>query len=81
MSLFVIICHYKSCQCCYLVKVPLLLVQVGGQSIGPLHINHEVLNLTLEPLFGLLKRGTLGVYCLNLFLSFLKALGQLLPVL
>lgn len=70
----------KSCQRFYLVKVPLLLVQVGSQSIGPLHINHEVFHLTLEPLFGFLKGSTLGIHCLNLFLSLLKALCQLLPV-
>ena len=64
----------------HLVKVPLLLVKVGSQSIGPLHINHEVLHLTLESLFGLLQRGTLGIHSLNLFLSFLKALGKLFPV-
>ena len=43
----------------HLVKVPLLLVKVGSQSVGPLHINHEILHLTLESLFGLLQRGTL----------------------
>ena len=64
----------------YLVKVPLLFVQVGGQPISPLHVNHEVLHLTLEPLFGFLQRSTLGVHSLNLLLSLLKALGKLFPV-
>ena len=54
-----------------LVKVSLLLVKVGSQTIGSLHINHEVLNLTLESLLGLLQRSTLGVDGLNLFLSLL----------
>ncbi len=64
----------------YLVKVPLLLVQVGSQPVSPLHISHEVLHLTLESLFGFLQRGTLGIHRLNLLLSLLKALGQLFPV-
>ena len=64
----------------YLVKGPLLLVQVGGQPISSLHINHEVLHLTLEPLFGLLQRCTLGVHSLNLLLSLLKTQGQLFPL-
>merc|ERR1719481_2288688 len=63
--------------CQHLVKGPLLLVQVGGQPISSLHINHEVLHLTLEPLFGLLQRCTLGVHSLNLLLSLLKTQGQL----
>lgn len=63
----------------YLVKVPLLLVKVGSQRIGSLHINHEVLHLTLESLFGLLQRSTFGIYSLNLFLCLLQALSQLLP--
>merc|ERR1719347_72206 len=40
--------------CQNLVKVPLLLVQVGSQAVGPLNINHEVLHLSLQPLLGLL---------------------------
>jgi len=64
----------------YLVKVPLLLVKVGRQTIGSLHINHEVLHLTLESLFGLLQRCTFGVHCLNLFLCLLQTLSQLFPV-
>ena len=63
----------------YLVKVPLLLVKVGSQSVSPLHIDHEVLHLTQESLLGLLQRGTLGVGSLNLLLSILKALSQLFP--
>ncbi|CAG6010318.1 unnamed protein product [Menidia menidia] len=61
-----------------LIKVPLLLVQVGSQSISSLHINHEVLHLPLQPLLGLLQRSTLGVDRLNGFLSILKALGNAL---
>ena len=61
----------------YLVKVPLLLVKVGGQRISSLHINHEVLHLTLKPLLGLLQRGTLGVHSLDGLLSILQALGKL----
>lgn len=72
--------HTEYCKCCHLVKVPLLLVQVSSQSIGPLYINHEVLHLTLKPLFGFLKRSALGIHCLNLLLSLLETLGQLLPV-
>ena len=64
----------------HLVKVPLLLIQVGSQAIGSLNINHEVLHLSLQPLLGLLQRGTLGVGGLNGLLSFLKTLSQLLPV-
>ena len=64
----------------YLIKVPLLLVKVGSQRIGSLHINHEVLHLTLQPLLGLLQRGALGVHSLNGFLSILQALGKLFPI-
>ena len=64
----------------HLVKAPLLLVQVGGQGIGPLNVNHEVLHLSLQPLLGLLQRGTLGVGGLNGLLSLLETLSQLLPV-
>lgn len=64
----------------YLVKVPLFLVKVCSQTIGSLHINHEVLHLTLESLFGLLQRCTFGVHSLNLFLCLLQTLSQLLPV-
>ena len=64
----------------YLVKVPLLLVKVGGQRISSLHINHEVLHLSLQPLLGLLQRGTLGVHSLDALLSILQALGKLFPV-
>ena len=64
----------------YPVKVPLLLIQVGSQGIGPLNINHEVLHLSLQPLLGLLQRGTLGVGGLDSLLSILETLSQLLPV-
>ena len=64
----------------HLIKVPLFLVQVGGQAVGSLHINHEVFHFTLESLFGFLQRGALRIHSLNLFLSLLKTLGQLLPV-
>ena len=63
-----------------LIKVPLFLVEVGGQTVGPLHINHEVFHFTLESLLGLLQRGTLGIHSLDLLLSLLKTLGELLPV-
>ncbi|TNN71143.1 hypothetical protein EYF80_018663 [Liparis tanakae] len=63
------------------LPVHLTLNLIGSQTVGPLHINHEVLHLTLESLFGFLKRSTLGIHCLNLFLSLLKALGQLFPLL
>lgn len=36
----------------HLVKVPLLLIEGRAGSIGPLHVEHEVLNLILEPLLG-----------------------------
>ena len=64
----------------HLIEVPLFLVKVGSQTIGPLHINHEVFHFTLESLFGLLQRGALGIHSLDLLLSFLKTLGELLPV-
>ena len=64
----------------HLIKVPLLLVKVGSQSIGSLNVNHEVLHLTLQPLLGLLQGGALGVHSLNGFLSILQALGKLFPV-
>ena len=64
----------------HLIKVPLFLVEVGSQTVGPLHIDHEVFHLTLESLLGLLQRGTLGIHSLDLLLSFLKTLGKLLPV-
>ena len=64
----------------HLIKVPLFLVKVGSQTIGPLHINHEVFHFTLESLFGFLQRGALGIHSLDLLLSFLKTLGELLPV-
>ena len=64
----------------HLIEVPLFLVQVGGQAVGSLHINHEVFHFTLESLLGLLQRGTLGIHCLDLLLGILKALGELLPV-
>ena len=67
--------------CCrfYLVKVPLLFVQGCAGSVCPLHVEHEVLNLILEPLLGLLKGGAFGVHSFYMFLSFLQTLGQLLP--
>ena len=67
--------------CCrsYLVKVPLLFVQGCTGSVGPLHVEHEVLNLILEPLLGLLKGGTFGVHSFYVFLSSLQTLGQFLP--
>lgn len=64
----------------HLVKVPLLLVEVGGQCVGSLNINHEVLHLSLQPLLGLLQGGALGVGRLNGLLGILQTLGQLLPV-
>lgn len=78
VTLLVRYCH-KS-RSCYLIKVPLFLVQVGSQSISPLHINHQVLHLTLESLLGFLQRGTFGIHSLELLLSLLKTLGQLFPV-
>ena len=63
----------------HLVKVPLLLIKSCAGSIGPLHVEHEVLNLILEPLLGLLKGGAFGVHCFYVFLSILQTLGQLLP--
>ena len=63
----------------HLVKVPLLLIESRAGSIGPLHVEHEVLNLILEPLLGLLKGGTFGIHCFYMFLSILQTLGQLLP--
>ena len=63
----------------YLIKVPLLLVKVGSQTISSLYINHEVLHFTMKPLLGLLQRGTLWVHSLNALLSFLQTLGKLFP--
>ena len=63
----------------HLVKVPLLLIESRAGGIGPLHVEHEVLNLILEPLLGLLKGGAFGVHRFYVFLSFLQTLGQLLP--
>ena len=63
----------------HLIKVPLLLVKVGSQTISSLHINHEVLHLTLQPLLGLLQRGAFGVHSFNGFLSILETLGKLFP--
>ena len=64
----------------HLIEVPLFLVKVGGQTVGSLHIDHEVFHFTLESLFGFLQRGALGIRSLNLLLSVLKTLGKLLPV-
>ena len=64
----------------HLIEVPLFLVKVGGQSVGSLHVDHEVFHFTLESLLGLLQRGALGIHSLNLLLSILKTLGELLPV-
>ena len=64
----------------HLIEVPLFLVQVGGQTVGSLHVDHEVFHLTLESLLGFLQRGTLGVHSFDLLLSLLETLGQLLPV-
>ena len=63
----------------HLVKVPLLLIKSCAGSIGPLHVKHEVLNLILEPLLGLLKGGAFGVHSFHVFLSSLQTLGQFLP--
>ena len=62
----------------YLIKVPLLFVESRAGSIGSLHVNHEVLDLILEPLLGLLKGGTLGIHSFYMFLSILQTLGQFL---
>ena len=67
------------CRQSHLVKIPLLLIESCAGSIGPLHVEHEVLNLILEPLLGLLKGGAFGVHSFYMFLSFLQTLGQLLP--
>ena len=67
------------CRQSHLVKIPLLLIESRAGSIGPLHVEHEVLNLILEPLLGLLKGGAFGVHSFYMFLSFLQTLGQLLP--
>ena len=64
----------------HLIEVPLFLVQVGGQTVGALHVDHEVFHFTLESLLSLLQRGALGIHCLDLLLSLLKTLGELLPV-
>ena len=66
--------------CFHLVKVPLLLVEVGGHCVCSLNINHEVLHLSLQPLLGLLQGGTFGVGRLNGLLCLLQTLGQLLPI-
>ena len=63
----------------HLVKVPLLLIESRAGGIGPLHVEHEVLNLILEPLLGLLKGGTFGVHSFHVLLSSLQTLGQFLP--
>ena len=63
----------------YLVEVPLLFVQGCAGSVCPLHVEHEVLNLILEPLLGLLKGGTFGVHSFHVLLSSLQTLGQFLP--
>ena len=39
----------------HLVEVPLLLVQGCGSCVGALHVHHQVLNLILQPVFGLLQ--------------------------
>ncbi|TNN43809.1 hypothetical protein EYF80_046016 [Liparis tanakae] len=57
-----------------------LFSQVGSQSVGSLHVDHEVLHLGVQPLLGLLQRSTLGVHSLDGFLGILKALGELFPV-
>ena len=63
----------------HLIEVPLFLVQVGSQTVGSLHVDHEVFHLTLESLLGFLQRGALGVHRLDLLLCLLKTLRQLLP--
>ena len=79
--MFVMKCGiYRTLMSKHLIEVPLFLVQVGSQTVGSLHINHEVFHFTLESLLGLFQRGTLRVHSFDLFLSLLKTLGQLLPV-
>ena len=67
--------------CCrdYLIEVPLLFVQSCAGSVCPLNIEHEVLDLILEPLLRLLKGSAFGVHGFYMFLSSLQPLGQLLP--
>lgn len=62
-----------------LVKVPLLLVQGGSRCVRPLQVRHEVFDLILQPVLGLLQGGALGVDCLHRLLGLLQPLGQLLP--
>ena len=72
----------ESRACCgnYLIEVPLLFVEGCAGSVGPLHIEHEVLDLILEPLLRLLEGSTLGVHSFHVFLSCLQPLGQFLPL-
>lgn len=62
-----------------LVKVPLLLVEGGSQTVGPLHVHHEILHLVLKPLLRLLQRGALRVHRFDLFFSLLETLRELFP--
>ena len=55
----------------YFIKVSLLLVQGISSSIRPFHIHHEIFNLVLESVFGLLQGGTFGIHCLYSLLSIL----------
>ena len=63
----------------HLVEVPLLLVQGGGQGVGSVHVDHQVLHLRLQPLLGLLQGRALRIHCLHLLLGILEALSQLFP--
>lgn len=63
-----------------IIKVPLFLVQGGGGGVGSLHVHHQVLHLSLQPLLGLLQRRTLEVHGLHCFFCLLQMESQLLPV-
>ena len=63
----------------YFIEVPLLLVQDGCNSVRPLHVHHEIFNLILQSVFGLLQGGTFSINGLNGLLSILETLSQLLP--
>ena len=53
-----------------LIEVPLLLVQAGAGSVGPLQIQHQIIHLSLESLLGFLQGRALGAHSLCVFLCF-----------
>lgn len=62
----------------YLIKLSLLFIQNSSLCVCLLHVSHEVLYLSLQPLLGLLQRRALGIHSLNGLFG-LQTLSELLP--